>query len=152
MKRILNGLFVLAVIASMISLFSCGEVSNPDYTSIEYRNTESVFEEFPFISDAESVIWKSGVIGSAAPGPNSFEYKVFAVIPKDLRSDFESRCSSDSCEVEFDDGIDPADTGFSDFNWRKSSALESELYAAGYAGSVYYDSVNGIVYIDAATM
>lgn len=149
-KSLVFALLICAAVA--ILLCSCGKVSRPDYTSIEYcDDVGSLAEVFTFVQDAETVLWKTGAIGSRAPGPNSFEYKAFAVIPAELRPSFESRCDEEPCDVAFADGIDPADTGSSGFSWKKSASLTKELAALGYVGSVYYDIVNGVVHIDAAT-
>ncbi len=142
----------LSAILLIVCLFGCTAVKRPNYEELDYRyDIEPIAASFPIFQDIEAVYWKAGRIGSSAPGPNSTAYKAFVIISDDEYSILINEYILETYCPDFDQGIDPTITGYTTFEWAKNDELSRKLLSFKYVGNIYFDQINGIVYIDAET-
>lgn len=142
----------LLTLLLMVCLCGCTAVKRPNYEKLDYRyDIEPIAASFPFFQDIETVYWKAGRIGSSSIGPNSTAYKAFLIISDDEYATLTNEYILESCFPVFDQGIDPTITGYTTFEWAKNDELSRKLLAFKYVGNIYFDQINGIIYIDVET-
>lgn len=144
---------VLALLT--ILLFCMGGCNKSNNVSeslcdIEYRtDLEPIINRFPMLKDIKSAYWKPEIIGNSRLGPSLYSITGFFILSDDDKIEIESNYNFDkSVKLTLPNGIETSVTGFSEFEWFECSDFSKDILNNKFVGSVCYDMLNGIIFLD----
>lgn len=115
----------------------------------EYRtDIQPLADRFGENIEIKSCFWKANVIGRDSIGPTSYWMKGFIIINNDTLEKIENEYDLAKIKINFDEDVNPAVTGFNDFNWCYNDELSKKIKGAGFIGDFYIDTNNGVLYFD----
>lgn len=117
---------------------------------VEYRfDREPLIKNFPDMPMFQDCYWKTNTIGRTDFGPTNFWLMGFIVCAnQDIKNDLLKQYAWEACNINFPPGINPEITGFQKFNWYSNKDFAMDIIPPSYLGNVYFDSINGVVYVD----
>lgn len=153
MKKYIQLSIIVLSIAFILTLCGCNrEPETPiraDLNSLAWRyDVEPITNRFPILVTPVNVFWKADVIGSADFGPTSYFLTGFVVLSAAEKENFLNKYKFEQTDLSFKSGIEPDITGFKSFSWGKSPELYKDIVGNGFVGDVFFDSVNGVLFID----
>ena len=145
--------FVIMLVILLILSGCTAKTDNSSFDGMDYRtDIEPVEQRFAIAGETESVYWKARMIGESDFGPSSYQMVVFVNVSDfdEIASEYEFTPAEN--DPLFPDGTDPTVTGFSQFDWRQCKIWSDEILAGKYVGEVYFDLINGLIYINAENL
>ncbi len=147
-------LVLVILLGAYASIFVFGLFENDtlplDFSRIPYKTDTSLFiREFGDMVNIKGVYSKQDIIGDKEIGPSTVYIRAF--VTTDERSterlfeEYEFK-KADSSDLSFEEGLDPAITGFSEFDWYYSSSLVDKNIWWGYA-DIFVDITNNVIFI-----
>ena len=150
MKRHLSALVALIII--LFSVCGCDKTNHTDqsFNEIEYRtDLEPIVNRFPILKDIKQTYWKTMVIGNSKFGPTNYLIVGFVVLSDVRKNEFENKYHfNESVELILPEGIDYNITSFSKFEWYACEDFSKDVLNNNFVGSVFYDTLNGIVFFN----
>lgn len=148
-------MLALTLLVSLI-LCSCGIFNSgkPSLAKIDYRtDVQPIMDRFPMLQEIEQVYWKADTFGHIYFGPTSYYMSGFAVLSDSAKEELENQYSfSEQAEPVLPEGIDCSITGFSAFEWYTDQDFTHDMLRAAFVGTIYYDRMNGVVFLDVENM
>ena len=151
-RKLLLLLFAFIIIISLYCVLDkyYNIKKHPDMSKIEYRNDKEPLIEYfnNNIIDIESRYWKTGIVGKSNFGPTSYWIKGFIVTNKYNFTNILTKYSFSEVALNFNKGMEPEITGYSEFKWCYNNDLSQQIINNGFIGNFYFDIENGIFYFD----
>ncbi len=154
--RVLVLLASVLVLASVIvyKSFLSNETVDKFMTisELEYRTDfVPVNKRFPLLKNARAVYWKAGYVNRPSIGPTDVWFKGFVVLDEGTYNNIITNYVLDTYNLEFQEGMTPEITGFSEFKWTINKDFSKELLGNEYVGEVYIDTINKLIFFDLST-
>lgn len=150
MRKVIKKLST-AVLAIIIGIFlcSCGNKNNGINSDPLRTDAAPITSRFSEFSTARAFFWKGGILGDArVPGPSTYYIKGFVVLTDEDKKSINEKYDFVKTEVQFEKSMEPNVTGFSEFEWTENEEFTESILGLTFGGAVYFDAVNGIVYLD----
>ena len=144
---IVCGVVILAVAAIIVSqtIFQGAK----DMTDMEYRtDKEPINDRFPDMPNFAECYWKANTIGKTNCGPTNYWMKGFLCLDENTFHKTLADYEWSAVHIAFPKGIDPDITCKSNFTWHINNDFQSMILRQFFIGSIYFDTTNGIVYLD----
>ena len=154
MKKIILIVGILLLVAAIIivaqnMLFNDESVGNMDVENMEYKvERDPIENRFPDIPDFIECYWKADTVGPTNFGPTNYWMKGFLCLDENAFHNILADYEWNSVGISFPKGINPDITGKSDFDWHNNKDFQSMVLKQNFVGSIYLDTVNGVLYFD----
>jgi hypothetical protein len=123
--------------------------SRENLEELQYRtDIAPIQSRFEYIKSINSVFWKGDIIGDATFGPTSYFIKAFITIDSDEATSLMRKYEFSPFELDFEPGISPEVTGYTQFAWTKNEEFTKDMLSYKFIGEVYFDSINGVIYLN----
>lgn len=141
---------LVLLLAFIFCMSGCSMDAQSKLEKLEYsENIESITHYFTELQTVEHVHFKSESVGSNGRiGPSSFSIVGFINISEDEKNSICETYDFVADEPDFPNGISPDITGKTNFSWYSSYDFSRKLLKGNFAGEVYLDFMNSIIYID----
>jgi hypothetical protein len=117
-----------------------------------YReDVQPIIDRFSELREISECYWKADVVGDLDFGPADYWIKAFVILETETKSQFLEEYEWAEATVEFDEIVSPSITGFSDFYWTYNEEFSEKIIGKSFMGRAFFDTTNGVVYIEANT-
>lgn len=150
--RINKSIVCVIIFSLMLCMFGCKSKTANGFETSEYSSDIDVIRQyFAELNSIEAVKFKIRQIGDGRIGPSSAGIVGFICVSESERDEILQAFDFAEAEIDFPNGIEPEVTGFDKFKWGKNRDFERKLLKGNMAGEIFFDTINGIVYVNAET-
>jgi hypothetical protein len=144
-----SALVCVGLLLSVASCASQNDGSAQHLDSLPVRtDSEPLISRFPLLYDSGECYWKADTLGRGSIGSSNYFMVGFVTVSESVRVDIISRYLFKELPSNSDFRIAPQITGRAAFDWGVNEDFEKEFLGNGFMGTVYFDSIGGIVYFD----
>jgi hypothetical protein len=100
------------------------------------------------LSSSSECYWKADIIGRNSIGPSNYFITGFVVLDDKTFEEVTNGYAFVNEVPTFPAGMNPSVTSRTHFAWGANEEFTHELLGASFIGTVYFDSINGMVFFD----